>query len=249
MQPSFNLKAFLAFLIIFIVPAALLVAYFRNYSTEGGGHEHGSAAASGKGDDTSEMKPGHDMSEMKPSHDMSEMKPSHDKGAMKPSHDMSEMKPGHDMSEMKPDDDMGAMKPDHDMGAMVRSSAMPGIRGVSSLYHVGATEFFLNYPEHITVTTKQLAALNRLKQKALFSKATTQRKIDEAEQELWELTGADEPNAAQIQATVQAIEKLRGEQRMAFIQSVGEAAKVLTEEQRRMLMGTTERNAAAATSQ
>ena len=124
------------------------------------------------------------------------------------------------------------------MGEMKLASSLPGSPGVSRLYHVGATEFFLNYPEHITVTTKQLAALNRLKQKALFSKATTQRKIDEAEQELWELTGADEPNAAQILDKVQAIEKLRGEQRMAFIQSVADAAIVLTDEQRQMLIGT-----------
>ena len=135
------------------------------------------------------------------------------------------------------------------MGEMKLAFSLPGSPGVSRLYHVGAAGFYLNHSEHITLTTRQQAALNVVQRKALLSKFTTQRKIDEAEQELWELTGADEPNAAQIQATVKAIEKLRGEQRMAFIQSVGEAAKVLTEEQRRMLMGTTERNAAAATSQ
>jgi Spy/CpxP family protein refolding chaperone len=192
MQPSLNLKSFLAVLIILIVPAALLVAYFRNYSAEGGGHEHGDAAASGKGGD---------------------------KSTKKPDHDMSAMKPGSGMSEM------------------VKSSAMPGVPGVSRLYHIGATEFFLNHPEHITLTTKQQTALNRIKQKALPSKSTAQRKIEDAEQELWELTGADEPDASQIQVTVQAIEKLRGEQRMAFIQSVSEAAKVLTDEQRQMLLG------------
>ena len=247
MQPSFNLKSFLAVLIILIVPAAILVAYFRNYSTEGGGHEHGDAAASGKGDDKSAMKPGHDMSAMKPDHDMSAMKPGEemsamepgdDKVALKPDHDMNEMKPGHDMSAMEPGHDKSAMKPGDDMGAMVRSSAMPGVPGVSSLYHIGATEFFLNHPEHITLTTKQLAALNRMKQKSLFSKFTAQRKIEEAEQELWELTGADEPDAARIQDKVQAIEKLRGEHRMAFIQSVAEAAIILTDEQRQMLIGT-----------
>ena len=77
-----------------------------------------------------------------------------------------------------------------------------------------------------------------MKQKALLSKSTVERKIDEAEQALWERTGADEPDAAQIQDKVQAIEQLRGEQRMAFIQSVGEAATVLTDEQRQMLIGT-----------
>ena len=238
MQPSFNLKSFLAVLIILIVPAALLVAFFRNYSAEGGGHEHGDAAASGKGGDKSAKKPDHDMSAMKPGSDKSAVKPDHDMSTMKPGGDKSEKKPGYDMSAMKPGGDMSAMKPGSGMSEMVKSSAMPGVPGVSRLYHIGATEFFLNHPEHITLTTKQQAALNRMKQKALLSKSTAQRKIEEAEQELWELTGADEPDVAQIQATVQAIEKLRGEQRMAFIQSVGEAAKVLTDEQRQMLLGT-----------
>ena len=256
MQPSFNLKSFLAVLIILIVPAALLVAYFRNYSTEGGGHEHGDAAASDKGDDQSGKKSGHDMSAMKPGDDKGAMKPGGDMSAKKPGHDMSAMKPdddmsatkpdddkfamkpGHDMSAMKPDDGMGATNPDDDMGAMVRSSAMPGVPGVSSLYHIGATGFFVNHPERITLTIKQQAALNRMKQKALLSKSKAQRKIEEAEQALWELTGADEPDAAQIQDKVQAIEQLRGEQRMAFIQLVGEAAKVLTDEQRQLLIDT-----------
>ena len=46
MQPLINLKQFLAVLLILIVPAALLTAYFRNYqpSTEGAGHQHADAA-------------------------------------------------------------------------------------------------------------------------------------------------------------------------------------------------------------
>lgn len=131
------------------------------------------------------------------------------------------------------------------MGEMKMASSLPGSPGVSHIYHIGATGFFLNHSEQITLSTKQQAALNVVKQKALLSKFTAQRKIEEAEQELWELTGADEPDDAQIQATVQSIEKLRGEQRMALIQSVGEAAKVLTDEQRQMLLGTTKPVAAA----
>ena len=54
MQPLLNLKSFLAVLLILIVPGALLVAYFRNYSPEAGGHEHSemgkdAGAALGKG--------------------------------------------------------------------------------------------------------------------------------------------------------------------------------------------------------
>ena len=157
MQPSFNLKSFLAVLIILIVPAALLVAYFRNYSTEGGSHEHGDAAALDKGGDQSGKKSGHDMNAMEPGDDKVALKPDHDMNEMKPGGDMSGKEPGHDMSAMEPGHDKSAMKPGDDMGAMVRSSAMPGVPGVSSLYHIGATEFFLNHPEHITLTTKQLA--------------------------------------------------------------------------------------------
>ena len=131
------------------------------------------------------------------------------------------------------------------MGEMKMASSLPGSPGVSHIYHIGAAGFFLNHSEHITLSTKQQAALNGVQRKALLSKFTAQRKIEEAEQELWELTGADEPDAAQIQATVRTIERLRGEQRMAFIQSVGEAANVLTDEQRQMLLGTTEPAAAA----
>lgn len=125
------------------------------------------------------------------------------------------------------------------MGAMKMASSLPGSPGVSHMYHIGATGFFLNHSEHITLSIKQQAALNVIKQKALLNKFTAQRKIDEAEQELWELTGADELDATEIQAKVQTIEKLRGEQRLAFIQTVAEAAKLLTDEQRQMLLGTT----------
>ncbi len=125
------------------------------------------------------------------------------------------------------------------MREMKMASSLPGSPGVSHLYHIGATGFFLNHSEHITLSTKQQAALNVVKQKALLSKFTAQRKIDQAEQELWELTGADELDVTEIQAKVQIIEKLRGEQRMTFIQTVAEAAKLLTDEQRQMLLGTT----------
>jgi Spy/CpxP family protein refolding chaperone len=120
---------------------------------------------------------------------------------------------------------------------MKMASALPGFPGASHIYHIGATDFFLDHPEHITLTAEQQRKLNGAKQKALTAKASAQRKIDEAEQQLWELTAADEPDAAQVQAKVQEIEKLRGEQRLAFIRAVGEAAKTLTDEQRQALLG------------
>jgi Spy/CpxP family protein refolding chaperone len=124
------------------------------------------------------------------------------------------------------------------VGKMQMEAAMPGLPGASHVYHVGASDFFLNHPAHIKLTTKQRAELVRLKEKAVLAKTTTQRKIDEAEQELWTLTGADEPDAAKIGAKVQQIERMRGAQRVAFIRAVGDAAKLLTDEQRQALLGT-----------
>jgi Spy/CpxP family protein refolding chaperone len=135
-----------------------------------------------------------------------------------------------DMMGMGPMGGMKGMK-------MKMTAALPGFPGASHIYHIGATDFFLDHPEHITLTTDQKAKLNAIKQKAVADKATAQRKIDEAEQQLWELTAADQPDAAKIEAKVHEIEKLRGDMRMAFIRSVGEAAKVLTDDQRKSLLG------------
>jgi hypothetical protein len=124
------------------------------------------------------------------------------------------------------------------MGKMQMASALPGFPGASHIYHIGSAGFFLDHADHITLTTEQQTRLNQVKQKALLDKEAAQRKIDDAEQELWQLTASDTPDAAAIQEKIQAIEKLRGDQRLAFIRSVGEAAKVLTDEQRKVLLGT-----------
>jgi hypothetical protein len=124
------------------------------------------------------------------------------------------------------------------IGGMQMPSALPGFPGASHIYHIGATGFFLDHPDHIKLTTKQQSDLNRIKEKAQLDQASTQRKIDEAEQELWTLTASDQPDATRIEAKVREIEKLRGDQRLAFIRAVGEAAKVLTDEQRKALLGT-----------
>ena len=120
---------------------------------------------------------------------------------------------------------------------MKMTAALPGFPGASHIYHIGATDFFLDHPEHITLSTEQQVKLNAAKQKAVTDKANAQRKIEEAEQQLWELTAADQPDATKIDAKVREVEKLRGDQRMAFIRSVGEAAKVLTDDQRKVLLG------------
>lgn len=127
------------------------------------------------------------------------------------------------------------------MGAMpmpaMQVSALPGFPGASHIYHVGATGFFLDHPEHITLTTDQQTRLGQIREKALMGQATAQRAIEQAEQELWDLTAAESPDATKIDAKVRAIEKLRGDQRLAFIRAVGEAAGILTDEQRQQLTG------------
>lgn len=120
---------------------------------------------------------------------------------------------------------------------MSMPSALPGFPGASHIYHIGATGFFLDHSEHITLTLEQQIALNQLKERALLQQADLQRKIAQAEQELWLLTAADQPDAVAIEQKVQEIARKQGEQRLAFIRAVGEAARLLTDEQRQQLAG------------
>ena len=117
-------------------------------------------------------------------------------------------------------------------------SDLPGFPGASHIYHVGATGFFLDYAAAIKLTTDQQAALNGIRQKSIGDMAAAQRRIDQADQELWMLTSSDQPDSTMLETKVRDIETLKGDQRLAFIRSVGEAARVLTDEQRAALLGT-----------
>ena len=116
-------------------------------------------------------------------------------------------------------------------------SSLPGVPGGSHLYHVGSTGFFLDQPR-ITLTSEQRSALNKIKERALLERGNAERRVEQAEQELWVLTGADRPEAGKVEAKAREIERLRTNQRLAFIQAVGEATKLLTPEQRGRLLGT-----------
>jgi hypothetical protein len=122
-------------------------------------------------------------------------------------------------------------------GGAMPQSALPGFPGASHLYHIGATGFFLDHPQHIALTTEQQAGLNKAKEQALLAKSTTDRTVEQAEQALWMLTAADQPNATQIEAKIREIEKVRGDERLSFIRAVGDASKLLTDEQRKILTG------------
>ena len=129
---------------------------------------------------------------------------------------------------------MGQMK---GMGQMQMPSALPGFAGASHIYHIGATSFFLDHSQHITLTQEQQVKLNQIKEKVLLGQATFDRWISQAEQELWVLTSSDTPAAAKIETKIREIEKLRSDKRIAYIRAVGEAARVLTDEQRQTLVG------------
>ena len=133
---------------------------------------------------------------------------------------------------------MGAMGGMNSPAAMATPSALPGFPGQSHLYHIGATGFFLDHPEHITLTTQQKQTLAQRKQQSLLKQGEVQRQIDAAEQEMWQHTGADQPQIAEIEKKAREIERLRADQRITFIRAVGEAAKVLTDQQRKQLSGT-----------
>jgi hypothetical protein len=116
-------------------------------------------------------------------------------------------------------------------------SSLPGVPGASHVYHIGSTGFFLDQSQ-LNLTTEQQTALNRIKERAVLERGNAERRIEQGEQELWVLTGADLPDATKVQAKLQEIEQLRTTQRMAFIRAVGEATKQLTPDQQSTLLGT-----------
>ena len=112
---------------------------------------------------------------------------------------------------------------------------MPVSARGAHLYHLGAKDFFLDagVPE---LTGDQDARLRLLKARAALDQAEAQRRQEQAEEQLWTLTGAEQPDAPGIEAKVREIETLRGDQRIAFIRAVGEAAALLTVAQREQLV-------------
>lgn len=170
------------------------------------------------------------------------------KAPMPPDHAM----PGAEMTDPMPESSMNPMAMSkrmgpmnkmkgkegmHDMKAVASGSELPAFPGASHLYHVGATGFFLDHSGQTKLTTDQQAALNRIKEKAVMAQADSDLHIQAAEQELWLLTAMDSPSAAKIEVKIRAIEKERGDERIAFIRAVGEAAKILTPGQRAELLG------------
>ena len=291
MQPLINLKSFLAVLLILIVPVALLVAYFRNYSPEAGGHEHSEmakrdGAAMGKDGDKGALKPGGDSHAAMghgtmPKPQGGQMQPQQQAETSQPPAAQPQKEGGHaamghgntaqpstaqsqpqqvqpkppgaaaDASAPTSAGSPRSMKAMPSMGEGAEPAGMQamgsvknlmdsgkGTEVVSRLFHAGAKDFFLDHAQHLTLSTEQQKRLNQIKEEAALNKASAGRKVQEAEQQLWKSTASDQPNPAEIETKVREVEKLRADQRLVFIRTVGEAAKVLTEEQTKILLGT-----------
>lgn len=122
--------------------------------------------------------------------------------------------------------------------AMGMPTSLPGFPGASHIYHIGATDFFLDHAEHIELTVDQRTALSTKKRDTLLEQAEIDRLIEAREEALWSLTSAATPDIERIEQEVRAIERLRADKRLSFIRAVGEAAQFLTDNQRQTLAGT-----------
>jgi len=134
---------------------------------------------------------------------------------------------------------MGSAMMGMSKGSTAMQSPLPGFPGASHIYHVGSTDFFLDHAAHLDLSIEQKGQLGKVREQSHMEIATFDRRILQAEQELWQLTAADQPDAAAIEVKVREIETLRGDKRLAFIRAVGSAADVLTPAQRQRLLGMT----------
>jgi Spy/CpxP family protein refolding chaperone len=123
-------------------------------------------------------------------------------------------------------------KPSGEMSPMSKKSMSSPTADATPLLHVGAKDFFLDHATHLMLSADQRARLETIKSDATQKKDATKKQVDEAEQELWQLTSADQPDGGQIDAKVQQIATLNATEQIAFIHSVAASSDVLTPEQR-----------------
>lgn len=212
MQPLLNLKSFLAALLVLAVPGALLVAYFRNYEPEAGGHEHAAGGASGG--------TGHD----------------HGKGGKSDGKSDDMPMKGHGDMASAQKTEMPASMGHEGMGSGTPAQPTSGESGPAALMHIGAKGFFLDRPQTFTPRADQAKTLGEIKERSAMEMMAADKKLQEAEQQLWKLTASERPDVTEIEAKVREVEKLRADQRIAFIRSVSEAANLLTAEQKQNLL-------------
>lgn len=107
--------------------------------------------------------------------------------------------------------------------------------GPPALLHLGAKNFFLDQPQKLTLSAEQAKRIGEIKERTAMDMMASDKKIQEAEQQIWKLTSSDRPAPDEIEGRVREVEKLRADQRIAFIRSVSEAANLLTAEQKEVL--------------
>ncbi len=130
------------------------------------------------------------------------------------------------------DDKMGNMPSGAATQMKAKPAASPKMAEAPHLLHIGAKDFFLDHQQHLGITPDQKAQLETIKNDASTQKSTSQGEIDKAQQQLWQLTSADQPNSADIDSKVKEVAQLRASEQVAFIHSVTAASNVLTPEQR-----------------
>ncbi|MBL6748905.1 MAG: periplasmic heavy metal sensor [Nevskia sp.] len=123
---------------------------------------------------------------------------------------------------------------------------LPGFTGAPGLYHMGATDFFLDHSEHIALSEAQRKSLEALKAATLKEQAGYRRQIEQQEDALWTLTGAEVPDSTAIATKIADIGLLHARQRGGYMDAVGRAGQVLTAEQRKQLTGSGVSHSAAA---
>ena len=118
-------------------------------------------------------------------------------------------------------------------GGSGASGGLPAAMGAPHIYHLGADTFFLDQASAIGLTSEQQKRLTALKENASIAYVTTQRKIEQGEQDLWVLSSAEVPDVVRIETKIGDIARLTGQQRMEFIRTVGKAVGVLSDAQRK----------------
>lgn len=108
--------------------------------------------------------------------------------------------------------------------------------GAPHVYHAGAEDVFLGRAAALGLSTDQQNQLAALRERALLAFATTQRQLDQAEQDLWVLTSAERPDAAKVEAKLSEISRLSARQRMDYIRAVGDAVGILSDAQRKAVV-------------
>lgn len=104
-------------------------------------------------------------------------------------------------------------------------------------HHLGAREFFLDRRARLSLKPEQETQLRQIRERTLLDLATHARAREQAEQDLWVLTGERTPDAAKVEAKIREIANHEAEARLGYFKAVREAVAVLTPEQQERLIG------------